>query len=259
MRNVVTICVAVTMIFAAANIASAVTFTVSPADLADGPSFDNGHGGLPFGYDPDSIKPTGIGGSTGAPGYENGCFWSDVQGSAAGGGTAYTAIRLSPKDIFGVSSVTIGQLTDLSYWTKWVSDLDWQVKIYTEPITTGWYGHRFNFDRPTPADNNWNEYSIASDLQVDWIYGTGTSTYPSGLYLGDLSSGYGSEQIMFIDIISSYMTDSPPGDSFLDGIELTIDQGNGAVTANISLVPEPATICMLGLGALSLLRRKRKA
>jgi len=213
----------------------AFSYDVAPSDLADGPSFDNGHGGEPFGYDPDSLPPQGSS-QEGPAGFGSGCFWADVQGSAAGDGVDYTAIRLSPKDILGVADVTISDLTEISYYTKWISDLDWQIKIYTNTLpgqTSGWYGHRFNFERPVPADNEWHQYDTTNDLAVDWIAGVGGDIYPVNVYLTDLAVDYGTETIMYIDIISSYMTASPPGDSYLDGIEMELDSG---ATASINLI-----------------------
>ena len=258
--KLMTMCAVVGMILAISGVAQATIYTydVSPGDLADGPTFDNGRGGVPFGYDPDSVKPTGSN-QTGPAGFGDSCFWADVQGSAAGGGIDYTAIRLSPKDIFGVTDVTIGDLDEISYNTKWVSNLDWQLKIYTEGEEEGdWYGQRFNFTRPTFGDNAWNLSSTDDNLVVYDIANktTGGSTaIPGTGTLSDLATNFGDKKILFIDVISSYMTASPPGDSYLDGIGIELDGGD---IASINLVPEPATLCLLGLGGL-LLRRKRRA
>ena len=87
--KLMTMCAVVGMILAISGVAQATIYTydVSPGDLADGPTFDNGRGGVPFGYDPDSVKPTGSN-QTGPAGFGDSCFWADVQGSAAGGGLA---------------------------------------------------------------------------------------------------------------------------------------------------------------------------
>ena len=214
-------------------------YTVTPNDLADGPTFDNGQGGVPFGYDPDSVKPEGVL-LAGPAGFGDSCFWADVQGSAAGGGVDYTAIRLSPKDIFGVSDVTISDLLEISYYTKWVSDLDWQLKIYTEGEESGdWYGYRFNFTRPDFGDNAWNLSSTEDNLLVNDIATKttgGSTTVPGTGELSDLYTDFGDKKILFIDIISSYMTASPPGDSYLDGVRIELNSGDSA-TMDLAVTP----------------------
>ncbi|MFA5291596.1 MAG: PEP-CTERM sorting domain-containing protein [Phycisphaerae bacterium] len=239
------------LIVAVCCTASATTFTVSPGDLADGTTFANGQGGVPFGYDPDKPAPKGSD-IAGPAGYETGCFWSDVQGSDP---RKYTALRMSPKDIFGVSDVTISQLTNISYYTKNMDIAlnDWQLKIYTEVITTGWYGHRFNFVRPQAADNDWHQYDTLG-MAVDWIYGTGANSHPANTYLADLYSTYGDEKILFIDIIAGINSPAYPVDSYLDGVSISI---SGYEAANINLIPEPTTIALLGLGIAGLLRKKQ--
>jgi len=241
-------------------------FVVTPGDLADGPTFDNGRGGKRFGYDPDSVKPLAVN-QAGPTGFGDSCFWADVQGSAAGGGVDYTAIRLSPRDIFGVSDVTISDLSEISYYTKWVSDLDWQLKIYTEGEEAGdWYGYRFNFTRPNFGDNAWNQSSTlaSGNLRVSDIATKttgGSTTVPGTGLLTDLDTGFGDKNILFMDIISSYMTNSPPGDSYLDGIRIELDNGD---TATMDLAtPEPASLIAWSLigataAGLSVWRRRRR-
>jgi len=254
-------CIAAGLVLAITGMAGAATYdyTVYPWDLADGPTFLNGRGNVPFGYDPDQPPPLGVLG-TGAPGYGDSCFGAAVQGSAAGGPVDYTAIRLSPRDIFGVADVTISDLAAMSYYTKWTSGLDWQIKVYTEDETaTKWYKTRFNWTRPSPADSNWNQYT-ADGLTVNDIYdklaGTYVSVPGSGL-LTDLDALYGTEKILFIDVIAGYMTNSPAAYTCLDGIEMTLDSGD---VAKLNLaVPEPVTMFGVFAGVAGLggyLRRR---
>ncbi|MBN1911374.1 MAG: PEP-CTERM sorting domain-containing protein [Pirellulales bacterium] len=251
------------LLLVATPASAAIHFVVTPADLADGLTFDNGQGGVPFGYDADQPPP--IGSSVSGPtGYESGSFWSDVQGSAAGGGRDYTAFRLSPKDIFGVSDVTIADLAEVSYWTKNNNTdlIDWQLKIYTES-TVKWYGYRFNFTRPENPDNDWYESSTSTNMPVSDIYDKVTGGYisvPGSGALSDLDALYGDEKILFIDIIAGYASSSPPVDSYLDGVKLVLDDGSVA-TMNLEVVPEPGTpliwLTLAALGLIATLRKRR--
>jgi len=193
--------------------------------------------------------------------------YTDVQGSAAGGGVNYTAIRLSPRDIFGVSDITVSELSEISYYTKWISDSDWQIKIYTEDVTSPiqWYQTRIEWNRPSPADNNWNQYTT-DGLKIGklTVKDSGNQAIPGTGLMSDLDALYGSEKILFIDIISSYMTESPPGDSYLDGIVIRLDNGDIA-TMDLAAVPEPASLVIWGLlgagcmGGAMVRRHRRRA
>jgi PEP-CTERM motif len=252
--------------FAIGGVAQAqlnLNYTVTPDDLVEAADFELG---APFGYDWDEGKPIG---STepGAPGYGSGCFYSDVQGSAAGGGRDYTALRLSPMGIFGMAEMTIGNLDYISYFTK-NNDLaliDWQMKIYTvhESSHSGWYGQRINFYRPDNVDNAWHLSSTDTNMTAEWIVdkddGGANHYYNRGAYsTADLRADYGSSKIMFIDIIAGYATNSPPVDSYLDGIEIGLMNGDVA-SMNLEPVPEPSTWMLLGLGLTGLVAAGRKS
>jgi hypothetical protein len=262
----IALCVGV-LIAALAGTASAThyTYAISPSDLADGTAFANGQGGEPFGYDHGPTPPQGppVGAFVAGPtGYGDSCWWSDVQGSAAGGPRDYTSFRLSPKDIFGVSDVTVGDLDSLSYWTQRGaldpldgSYPDWRFTIYTEDTEAsgGWYDHRIQFTYPNAYDNNWNQWTAGgsgTNLTVSQIR-SGDGTYPTipgtGL-LTDLYTTFGSENIMFIDIIASYATASPPSDSYLDGVELSYSGGTHTASIDLMAIPEPVSMIFFGTG-----------
>ena len=264
MRRTTIILAAMAVFWGSPGVAQADIFNyvVAPGDLADRAAFDNGQGGEPFGYDPDMPPPIGSYAGGGAPGFGDSSFYSNVQGSAAGGPRDYTAFRMSPKDIFGMSNVTISDLSAISYYTKWVSDLDWQLKIYTEGEEVGdWYGYRFNFTRPSFGDSEWNLSGTddTGNLRVSDIATKttgGSTTVPGTGLLTDLDANFGSKNILFIDIIASYATDSPPSYSYLDGVTISLDNGD---VANMNLVvPVPGAVLLgiLGLSVAGIKLRK---
>lgn len=264
MKKFLAIFAVIGFLLAVSTAAQAISFTVTPDDLADGPTFLNGQGGVPFGYDPDMPPPIGSF-QPGPTGFGIGSFWSDVQGSAAGGPRDYTSFRMSPKDIFDLSDVTIDDIDYISYYTKNMdtNKIDWQLKIYTE-ATTEWYGYRFNFTRPNNLNNAWHLSSTDTNLKVNDIYdkvgGHGESVPGAGL-LSDLFTDYGDEKILFIDIIAGYASNSPPVDSFLDGVEIALTQGNPinyVATMNLEPVPEPTTMLLFGSGLIGLAGFRRR-
>ncbi len=135
------------------------------------------------------------------------------------------------------------------------------MKIYTAPVDgedTSWYRNRFNFYR-APDATGWNQTGTDS-LNVEWIYNktSASSTYPNESW-STAKASHGNEVIMWIDIIAGYMTNSPAGDTYLDGVEITLNGGSDV--AKINLVPEPTTmsLSLLALSGLGLIRRKHRS
>jgi hypothetical protein len=234
------------------------TYNVSPDNLVDPVTFATG-GGM-VAWDWDQAPPfAAVSPGAGAPGFGTTSFYSNVQGSAAGGPRDYTAVRFSPKNIYGVADVTIGEIQSLSYWSALVSGLDWQIKIYTEPGAPGstWYGKRFNFEVPNNPGAGWMNYGTAGAgaLDVEWIRsGDGSLSVFPNMPLADVVAAYASEKILFIDIIAGYLTSSPPSHTFLDGVQLTV----GGETASINFVPLPGAVLLgaLGLGLIGGAKRR---
>ena len=273
-RIIITLC-AILLASGMAQAGTDYTFNVAPSDLADGPAFDNGQGGEPFGFDhgPDPAQGPPIGVNVAGPtGFGPNSFWSDVQGSAAGNpdDRDYTSLRLSPKDMFGVGSVTVGELSKISYWTKQQFDVDdigspanadmaWQIKIYTEGDPGNWYGVNIELTKPLRDDTDWNLNSTDSNLTVykTVIKDAGFSSLSNGDPFSDAIAEYGTENILFIDIIAGWQSNSPPVYSYLDGIKLELTGGD---TATINTVPVPGAVLLgaMGLGMVGWMKRRKK-
>ena len=143
----------------------------------------------------------------------------------------------------------MGDLAGMSYWSNYQSGLDWQIKIYTKKTGAGWFDNRFNIERPDGADDGqWDFYSTDT-LKVEWIqnYNTGSriNTYPD-LLLNELSD-YADEEIMFIDVIAGYGTNSPPSYTYLDGVTIALNTGECPVL-DLAAVPAPGAMLPGSIG-----------
>lgn len=252
------------------------SYTVHPGDLADGLTFLNGYGSAAFGYDPDMGPPEGSVAGGSAPGYGSSAFYSNVDGSLVTPGVRdYTSFRISPKNVFGMSDLLeVRHLFDIRYWTNYVSGVDWKIKIYTESTSgNDWFGHRIQLEFPDGvADGigDWDQYNMQSSspgttLNVDWIT-TGKQT-PAGSRSEDytvrswtdVQDMFPLEKIMFIDIVASYATSSPPSLSYLDGVEIETHSEVNIAKINLeSAVPAPgaALLALIGLPVIGWVKRR---
>ena len=106
-------------------------------------------------------------------------------------------------------------------------------------------------------------------MTINWIAGLGGNQYPgaplSNPYtLAMASANYGSEVIMFIDIIAGYQTDGPPAYSYLDGVRISLGNGSNFRELNLeanAVVPVPAAapLGLLGMGLVAFVRRRKNA
>jgi hypothetical protein len=195
--------------------------------------------------DPGLVQyPPDNGPGVGAPGFGTSSFFSNVQGSQAGhdGPRYYTALRIRPQAVLGLATVTLGDIASISYQTRQQNaskPMAWQLKIYTEPpggpVYPRWYGHRVNSIVPPFSDIDWHTNSTAS-LVCDRVTskdveGIETSLSAGGLTMGQVlnAAAYGSESILWIDIVAGWATAGPEVNSYLDGVTITLKQGGTIV------------------------------
>lgn len=94
-------------------------------------------------------------------------------GSVAGSGVAKAEIYFTPEMLFA-GPITLGDIADMSYWTKTgathaTDPRDWFLAIYTAPYagdvsTPTWYGSRIGSEpyfamNPDDPANTWNQWS----------------------------------------------------------------------------------------------------
>lgn len=114
-----------------------------------------------------------------------------------------------------------------------------------------------NYD---PTNNvTYGKANAADDTLMNvWVNPDGSSTEGSGLSAGDMSTIWNSATYGFYThTIANQSTPGTAGDSLITNT--VILTGDDATFANAyALVPEPATMGLLAIGGLALLRRRRK-
>ena len=220
--------------------AGTIQIDVNPSQVPDETQPRVNVGDAPAGYGPDSWQGPATGKSN----------WH----------ARYLADGDALSDLFpaDVATMTIADLAEISYVTKRPTGTpagrDWWIQIYTRPTGNGdkasWYHDRYinNYQDHTNI-GDWTEYS--TDLGEMTFRSNGLGVVGEST-LSELITAVGTEEVMMISI----QTDSGWNgfDGYIDGLEITLNNGN---VGQVNLVPEPASMALLSLGGLALIKRKR--
>jgi len=242
MKKSITACAILLVTFSlnSSVLAGTVTLDVQPWDVPDENVPAVNINDAPVGFGPESWQNTQTGGK--------------VNWHARYVGDGDSLSTLFPGE---AETMTVNDIASIKYWSKrpdgTPAGQDWAVFIYTRPMTGGdssWYGHRFvnNYNEHTNL-GDWTQYS--TDTGMTFRRNSGTT---SGLMsFADLKTGYGDELVEMISIQT--MSNYTSFNGFADGLEITL--GSGSV-GQANLVPEPATMSLLALGGLAVLKRRRR-
>lgn len=204
--------------------------------------------------------------------YAQGFATGSWQANATTAG-AKSEYYVDAQTLFG-RDVTIGELASISYFTKnntthTGSNLgDWYIAIYTKqggsPLAThgSWYGNVIEAEPYFAANlietaGTWTQWNTgASENTLRFFDAT------NGLYYGSYTDGflssvtgnsnYANQQVLAFSI----QTGTAWANGFtglVDGLSIGLTSGD---VGQVNMTPEPATMGLLGLGAL-LLRRKK--
>lgn len=271
MKQIMTFLIVLNLIILS-SAARGASYNISPGDLTTSGSFS---------YDTDSLRPVS---ASGAPsGYGDTSFYASVTQGAATAGERYRTLRLifagGVGSLFG-RDVAIQDLASISYYTDKPAvqtEYDWHPSIYTARQNDGfdlasWYRDRIQAHAPAalslnaPA-NQWNQWTTATgpNNQLQF-YASRTGFTTEDIAWSDLAGGsvtrgsstfdFSDETILFIDISMGANSQGGTGASQLDGVRILLTDGS---VADINLIPEPATMSLLALGGLALIRRRRTA
>lgn len=186
------------------------------------------------------------------------------------------------------AGTTVGDIKSISYYTKKdaaANTVDWFLSIYTFKENDGkdasWYRSLLNTEpiysanRNAPA-NQWNQWNSASganqmrffDYNRNGAQGGGPTladlaggvidwqnNYPSLYQAGFETWDYSTEEIRGISLKAGDTGAGWAYEGMLDGLRIELLDGT---VVEHNMVPEPATMSLLAMGGLALIRRRRR-
>ncbi|MCP4011999.1 MAG: hypothetical protein GY728_02705 [Phycisphaeraceae bacterium] len=201
-----------------------------------------------------------------------------TQSSLAASGTGKNQFYITGADLFGGSSLTLGDIASITYSTKKSGDAgspDWFIQIYTDPYTdspgSSWYGNRIqaepylasNIDAPA---GEWNEWTTASGINsLNWgdssenDFGAnigGWDALKSSSVLGG-SGTYGEAGVQRF----TFGTGSGWAEGFngeIGPITVTFNNGTGTIIDFAASTPVPGPAGLTGLVGLAVVGRRRR-
>lgn len=194
-----------------------------------------------------------IAGATGPEGWGETSFITNIDGTNG----KYTQLYINLQEAFQTAiPLTLGDIVGITYWTKQevTNNNDWSLRLYSQKLpgqASGWYGHRFDATTPSPGNTDWNMWDAdAAGWFKTVTSGGGGAADTTGYSLTELGAEYGSESLLYFSIFAGSSTNTGPIFNQLDGIVITLANGD---QLRMDLIPEPGTIALGILGALSVI------
>ncbi|QQE09916.1 PEP-CTERM sorting domain-containing protein [Planctomycetota bacterium] len=168
-----------------------------------------------------------------------------------------------------LAGYNVGDIENISYYTKDgnVSDAkDWYLQIYTLETGSGdassWFKNRLTTEpgylsqaNAGDTDDTWVKWDTSSaDANTKLKFYSQASNPASALDFDALKVAHGGEAIKGLAINSGDTGGGWAYEGSISSLEVAMNDGT---VYQYSFVPEPASIALLGLGGLALLRRRK--